>query len=213
MFVTGGTGYLGVPLIRELLRRGHTVRALVRPGSGGELPPEASRVVGNALDAVTYRDHITPADTLVHLVGTPRPSPAKAAEFRQVDLVSVEVAVMAALHAGIRHFIYLSVAQPAPIMRAYVEVRRQGEALIRASGLVATFLRPWYVLGPGHRWPWLLVPMYAVMSVVPATSEGARRLGLVTRRQMVDALVRAVEDPPEWVRVMEVPEIRSGGTR
>lgn len=213
MFVTGGTGYLGVPLIGELLRRGHGVRALVRPGSGAELSPEATRVVGNALDAVTYRDHIAPADTLVHLVGTPRPSPAKAAEFRQVDLVSVAAAVMAALHAGIRHFVYLSVAQPAPIMRAFVEVRREGEALIRASGLVATFLRPWYVLGPGHRWPWLLVPMYAVMSVVPATSEGARRLGLVTRRQMVDALVRAVEHPPEWVRVMEVPEIRSGGAR
>jgi uncharacterized protein YbjT (DUF2867 family) len=184
----------------------------VRPGSGGDLPPEATRVVGNALDAASYRDHVAPADTLVHLVGTPRPSPAKAAEFRRVDLGSVEAAVMAALHAGIRHFVYLSVAQPAPIMRAYVEVRREGEALIRASGLVATFLRPWYVLGPGHRWPWLLVPMYAVMSVVPSTGESARRLGLVTRKQMVGALVQAVEEPPEWVRVVEVPEIRAAGT-
>jgi uncharacterized protein YbjT (DUF2867 family) len=213
VFVTGATGYLGVPLIRELLRRGHVVRALVRPGSGAELPPDATRVVGNALDAATYRDQVTPADTLVHLVGTPRPSPAKAAEFRRVDLVSVEAAVGAALHAGIRHFVYLSVAQPAPIMRAYVEVRREGEALIRASGLVATFLRPWYVLGPGHRWPWLLVPLYAVMSIVPSTSDGARRLGLVTRRQMVSALTRAVEEPPEGVRVVEVPEIRAGGAR
>jgi uncharacterized protein YbjT (DUF2867 family) len=213
VFVTGGTGYVGVPLIRELLRRGHLVRALVRPGSGAELPREATRVAGNALDAVTYRDQVAPADTLVHLVGTPRPSPAKAAEFRRVDLVSVEAAVTAALHAGIRHFVYLSVAQPAPIMRAYVEARREGEALVRASGLAATFLRPWYVLGPGHRWPWLLVPVYAVMSVVPATSDGARRLGLVTRRQMVSALVRAVEEPPERVRVVEVPEIRSGTSR
>jgi uncharacterized protein YbjT (DUF2867 family) len=195
------------------LQRGHAVRALVRPGSGGELPPAVTRVVGNALDAVTYCDQVAPADTLVHLVGTSRPSPAKAAEFRRVDLVSVEAALAAALHAGIRHFVYLSVAQPAPIMRAYVEVRREGEGLIRASGLVATFLRPWYVLGPGHRWPWLLVPMYAVLSVVPSTNEGARRLGLVTRKQMVAALVRAVEEPPEWVRVVEVPEIRSGGSR
>lgn len=210
MFVTGGTGYLGMPLIRELLQRGHAVRALVRPGSGAELPPGATRIVGDALDAASYRDEVAPADTLVHLVGTARPGPSKAAEFRRVDLVSVEAAVMAALHAGVQHFVYLSVAQPAPIMRAYVEVRREGEALLRASGLVATFLRPWYVLGPGHRWPWLLVPLYAAMSVLPSTSDGARRLGLVTRRQMVGALVRAVEEPPEWVRVVEVPEIRSG---
>ena len=38
VFVTGGTGYLGRPLIRELLIRGHTVRALVRPGSEKKLP-------------------------------------------------------------------------------------------------------------------------------------------------------------------------------
>lgn len=168
-------------------------------------------MVGDALEPGSYRDQVAPADTLVHLVGTPRPGPAKAAEFRRVDLVSAEAAISAALHAGVQHFVYLSVAQPAPVMRAYVAVRREAEALVRASGLVATFLRPWYVLGPRHRWPWLLLPMYAVLSVIPSTSDGARRLGLVTRRQMVGALVRAVEAPPDWVRVVEVPEIRSSG--
>lgn len=33
MFIAGGTGYIGWPLIRELLERGHTVRALARAGS------------------------------------------------------------------------------------------------------------------------------------------------------------------------------------
>jgi GNAT superfamily N-acetyltransferase len=41
VFVTGGTGYIGRPLVAELLRRGHSVRALVRPGSGGRLPDGA----------------------------------------------------------------------------------------------------------------------------------------------------------------------------
>ena len=45
VFVTEGTGYIGRPLA-ELLRRGHSVRALVRPGSGGKLPDGATvRVV------------------------------------------------------------------------------------------------------------------------------------------------------------------------
>ncbi len=201
-----------MPLIRGLLQRGHAVRALVRPGSPTELPPGAERIIGDALRADTYRERIAPSQTLVHLVGTPRPGPAKAAEFRRIDLVSVEAAVSAAVSAGIRHFVYLSVAQPAPVMRAYVAIRVQGEALVRASGLPATLLRPWYVLGPGHRWPWLLVPVYAVLSIIPSTSDGARRFGLVTREQMVRALIRAVENPPEAVRVVEVPEIRSSGT-
>ena len=34
-------------------------------------------------------------------------------------------------------------------MRAYVDVRAEGERLLRESGIPATFVRPWYVLGPG----------------------------------------------------------------
>ena len=196
-------------MIRGLLERGHAVRALVRPSTRAELPAGVERITGDALRADSYRDRVTPADTFVHLVGTPRPSPAKATEFRRVDLVSVEAAVSAAVDARVAHFVYLSVAQPAPVMQAYVSVRREGEERIRASGLAATMLRPWYVLGPGHRWPWLLIPFYAVLSIIPSTSQGARRLGLVTRAQMVAALLRAVEDPPQGVRIVEVPEIRS----
>jgi len=97
-------------------------------------------------------------------------------------------------------------------MRAYIAVREEGEALVRAIGIPVTILRPWYVLGPGHRWPALLVPAYALLERLPPTRDGARRLGLVTREQMVAALVRAVEDPPAaGIRVLDVPAIRRGG--
>ncbi len=210
VFVTGGTGYLGRPLVAELLARGHMVRALVRSGSERRLPPGALPVPGNALDAISFASQVPPADTLVHLVGTPRPSPAKAAEFRAVDLVSIRAGVTAATQAKVSHLVYVSVAQPAPVMRAYVAVRQEGEALIRASGLSATFVRPWYVLGPGHRWPYLLVPLYALLRWLPSTREGARRLGLVTRPQMIRALVGAVELGPKRIRVIDVEQIRSG---
>jgi uncharacterized protein YbjT (DUF2867 family) len=209
VFVTGGTGYLGRPLVAELLARGHAVRALVRPGSERRLPTGAVPVPGNALDPSSFASQVSASDTLVHLVGTPRPSPAKAAEFRAVDLVSIGAAVSAATQAKVAHLVYISVAQPAPVMRAYVAVRQEGEALIRASGLPATFVRPWYVLGPGHRWPYLLMPLYAVLRWLPATREGARRLGLVTRPQMIRALVGAVELGPDGVRVVDVEQIRS----
>ena len=51
----------------------------------------------------------------------------------------------------------------------------------------------------GHRWPYLLIPLYAVLKQLPATRDSALRLGLVTLPQMVAALARAVERPPEGV--------------
>ena len=66
----------------------------------------------------------------------------------------------------------------------------------------------WYVLGPGHRWPYALVPLYAILRRLPATREAADRLGLVTHRAMVGALVHAVENPPaQGVRVLDPPAI------
>ena len=190
VFVAGGTGYLGRPFIEELLARGCEV---------------------HALDATSFCDAIPAGTTIVHLVGTPHPSPAKAAEFLSVDLASTRAATTAATEAGAAHFVYVSVAHPAPMMKAYIAARVAGEALVSATGISATILRPWYVLGPGHRWPYVLVPFYAILRAIPATRASAARLGLVSHREMISALVRAVATAPtSGVRTVEVPGIRSG---
>ena len=165
--------------------------------------------MGNALDAASFVDAIPRGSTIVRLVGTPHPSPAKAAEFRSIDLASIRATTAAAPRAGAAHLVYVSAAHPAPVMKAYIAARVAGEALVAATGIPATILRPWYVLGPGHRWPYALVPFYALMRAFPATRDGARRLGLVSRRSMIAALVRAVEAAPAGgVRTVEVPEIQ-----
>jgi len=208
-FVIGGTGYLGRPLLEALLARGHEVKALVRDGSEGKLPAGCQAVIGNALEGSSYADQVRPADTLVQLVGVAHPNPSKAAEFRRVDLAAARGAVLAALKSGVQHMVYVSVAHPAPVMKAYIAVRTECEAMMRESGMNATILRPWYVLGPGHRWPYALIPMYWLLECLPKTQAGARRLGLVKREQMVRALVSAVENPCRGIRIVEVPEIRS----
>jgi uncharacterized protein YbjT (DUF2867 family) len=213
VFVTGGTGYIGRRVIAELIARGHGVRALCRAGSRAKLPPGCEAVVGDALDHATFADAVRPGDTYVQLVGTPHPSPRKADEFRRVDLVSARESVAAAAKAGVAHYVYVSVAQPAKVMREYQEVRAEGERMAREAGLNATFVRPWYVLGPGHRWPYLLVPVYALLRAFPSTREQAERLGLVTLDDMVAALVQAVESPAEGVRIVPVPEIRGSRRR
>ncbi|MGH7598265.1 MAG: SDR family oxidoreductase [bacterium] len=208
IFITGGTGYMGTRLIMTLLQRGHEVRALARQGSAPKLPPGCVPIIGNALDKNSYVEHVSPADTFVHLVGVSHPNPSKAEQFRAIDLASVQNSVPAAVAAGVKHFVYVSVAHPAPIMQAYWQVRAECEALIRANRLNATILRPWYVLGPGHWWPYILVPMYWLFERLPSTRDTARRLGLVTLQQMLRALTVAIENPSQGIRILEIEQIR-----
>jgi uncharacterized protein YbjT (DUF2867 family) len=209
VFIAGGTGYLGSRLIPRLVERGHQVCALVRQQSQHRLPAGCTPVVGNALDRKSYESAIGPADSFVQLVGVSHPSPAKAAQFENIDLVAGREAIDAAASAGVQHFVYVSVARPAPVMKAYIEVRARCEGLIRQARLNATILRPWYVLGPGHRWPYALLPAYWLLERLPSTAEGARRLGLVTLEQMLSALMAAIESPCTGVRILSVPEIRT----
>ena len=210
IFITGGTGYMGSRLIPLLAERGFEVMALVRQGSENKLPAACMPVVGNALDGSSYDQYLAGCDTFIQLVGVAHPSPAKAKEFVEIDQRSGIEAIRAAKRAGVAHFIYVSVAHPAPAMQAYIAARSACEAELVASGLNATILRPWYVLGPGHRWPYALIPIYWLAERIPSTREGARRLGLVTVEQMLRALVGAAEHPASGVRIVEVPAIRAG---
>jgi uncharacterized protein YbjT (DUF2867 family) len=205
VFITGGTGYIGSRSILRLLERGHEVRALVRQGSEQKLPRGCTPIIGNALDQSTFINHIKPADTFIQLVGVAHPSPSKTEQFKRVDLVSVRESVAAAKQNGIQHFIYMSVAQPAPIMKEYQAVRAEGERLVRESGMNATFIRPWYVLGPGHYWAYALKPLYWIAEMIPSKREQAKRMGLVTIEQMIATIVHAIENPSSDVKIIEVP--------
>lgn len=183
-------------------------RALVREGSQHKLPDGAQPVLGDPLSAESIERHLAPADTCVQLVGVAHPNPSKASEFRAIDQIAGCAGAEAAARCGVRQFLYVSVAQPAPVMKAYIAARSEVEARIRQLGLNATILRPWYVLGPGRRWPILLKPLYALSGLFPHTRASAERLGLVTDEQMNAALVNAVEDPAVGIRILEVPRIR-----
>lgn len=213
VFITGGTGYIGRRVVLALLAKGRHVKALVRRGSEHKTAAGCQLVVGDPFDRATFLDGIDQGDTFLQLLGVPHPSPAKAQQFIDIDLRSATESVAAASTRSVGHFIYVSVAHPAPVMQAYQDARRRAEQALNDSGLRRTIVRPWYVLGPGHRWPYLLLPVYWVLERVPATRERAQRLGLVTIDQMVSALVNAVEHPPERERIVDVPQIRAAANR
>jgi uncharacterized protein YbjT (DUF2867 family) len=209
VFVTGGTGYMGSRLIPLLAARGHEVIALVRPDSERKLPAGCTPVVGDALHGDSYVQHLAGCDTFVQLVGVAHPSPAKAKEFIAIDQKSALEAIRIAKAAGISHFVYVSVAHPAPAMHAYIAARTACEDELQRSGMNATILRAWYVLGPGHWWPCFLIPFYWIAERIPSKRESALRLGLVTIQQVLNTLANAVDQPALGIKIVEVPAIRA----
>ncbi|MDZ4712470.1 MAG: NAD(P)H-binding protein [bacterium] len=208
VFITGSTGYIGSRVIPVLLENNFEINALIRKGSESKLPEGCNVIYGNALDGSSYEDHVKGCDTFIQLIGVHHPGPGKKNDFLDIDLFSIEQAVPAAVKAGVNYFIYLSVAHPAPAMKEYIDVRRKGEELIIRSGLNASFIRPWYVLGPGHYWPYAFIPFYKLFELIPSTRETALRLGLVKIGQMVRCITYAAENQPDFMRAYDVKDIK-----
>jgi uncharacterized protein YbjT (DUF2867 family) len=208
VFITGGSGYIGRRLIPELIKNNFEVIALARKGSESKIPRGCKVVVGNALDAKTFSNEIPDGCRFIHMIGVAHPSPAKKQQFIDIDLASIKSSVEATREKNISQFIYISVAQPNNVMKDYANVRVQGEELVKANFPNATFLRPFYVLGPGHYWPIALLPLYKILELIPSTSAQAKSLGLITLKQMIHALAFSVNNPVNGIRILDVPMIK-----
>jgi uncharacterized protein YbjT (DUF2867 family) len=211
IFITGGTGYIGRRLIKKLVSRGYDVTALVRQGSESKLPKGVRAIIADPFNASTFQNWIPKGATFIQLLGLSHPSPRNGEQFNEIDLRSVKASADAAAAGGVEHFVYVSVSMAeTTVMKTYQQARRHGEAYVLTKGFRCTFIRPWYVLGPGRWWPALLLPFYAVANLNPRWRKTVEGKTLVTVGRMIDTLLRAVESPPMRQRIFEISHIRQG---
>lgn len=105
--------------------------------------------------------------------------------------------------------LYLSVAmEPSGLMNKFQETKRKAENCIKASGIPFVFIRPWYVLGPGHRWPYLLMPIYKILEWLPATRKKAKAFGLITIDQMLNCIKYLLDNPELKTITFEIEDIK-----
>jgi len=188
VLVTGATGLVGGAVVRELLSRGHRVRALVRPSSDltnlGDQGIELAR--GDVLDRPSVERALAGQDAVVHAAGVPSLDADKATLFA-VNAGGVEVVLGAALSAGVTRAVLTSstavlggstvprVADEETTSSAetigldYFVSKLRGEETaldLAARGLPLVVVRPAFVLGPGD--------LYASSaSIVLALARGA----------------------------------------
>jgi nucleoside-diphosphate-sugar epimerase len=118
VFIAGGSGAIGVPLVRALVSGGHQVTALTRTPSKAELLRAlgATPAVADALDAAALRRVVVdarPTHVVHQLTALPQGGPKTAKELAPTNRLRIEGTrnlVDAAAAAGAKRFVVGSFA-------------------------------------------------------------------------------------------------------
>ena len=109
ILVTGGTGFIGQHLVRQLVSQGYEVRLLLRPSPHSPNLPTGLPVqvaVSSLQDQRGLRAALKGINTVIHLAGTE--SRGSRSDLDGVDINGTHSLTSAAKEAGIDRFIYLS---------------------------------------------------------------------------------------------------------
>ncbi len=168
--LTGASGYTGGHVLKQLLARGDSVKALVREGS---VTPALSAsgveivkgVLGNAEDA---RRLVFGCDAVMHIAAVYRTAGHPDSYYREVNVEGTRLLLEAAREAGIRRFVHTSTVgvhgdvqnppadEDAPIAPSdiYQETKAEADVLARefgrTHGLEVAIVRPGAIYGPGE---------------------------------------------------------------
>ena len=173
--VTGGTGFLGSPVVERLLEQGHEVRALARKTSDiTHLKTTAAEII---LGDIEEYDSLVPAvdgvDVVFHAAARVMPGWGVWEDFEGVTVRGTENMLKASAEAGVSRFVYVSsgtvmgkaaladtpAAETAPYDLEfnrdtnYDWAKMKGEQLAidyhKQGRLPVTVVRPRMVYGPG----------------------------------------------------------------
>src|SRR5688572_13906273 len=202
--ITGGTGFIGKHLARDLAGRGHQVvvisRGLYTRDSGEAFPENVTFVTASVTDTDQLRQAFAGCDAIAHCAGTSQEDGRQT--FQQVHVEGARSAVIAAQQAGIKKFVLVSYLHVRPDIRsAYHTTKWEGEEIVRKSGLNYTILKAGLVYGPGDH---LLNNLGHLLRKLPV-------FALVGLRERTVRLI-AVQDLVDVIRVALLEERLTGQT-
>lgn len=173
--ITGATGFVGSAVLAEALAQGHHVRALARREQPAREGVEWVR--GDLADTAALGVLIQGADAVIHVAGLTNTPDPRAFEGANVTGTANVLAAMTA--AGVRRLVFVSsLAARQPELSAYGASKARAEALVEASGMDWTTVRPPGVYGPRDidyldmlrtaRWGFVPLPPGGASSIIHA---------------------------------------------
>lgn len=180
--VTGSTGFVGRHMVRALLERGHTVRALVRSRSKAEMVLPRGKgdklvlVAGDIGEARAVTELLEGADACINLLGIIREVRGRGVSqtFKKIHVEAARHLVHGCERGGVKRYLQMSALGVSDTGRSeYQKTKFEAETIVRLSTLDWTIFRPSLVHGPesefiqmakgwvtGRDAPWVFIPYF-----------------------------------------------------
>lgn len=196
ILVSGGTGFVGRVLVRQLVNVGHRVRLLIRPSKKSPNVPRGVPVevaVAGLEDVRGLRAAMRGVDVVYHLSGAEQRGAQ--ARLYDVDVRGTHNMAQAAADAQVERFMYIS-HLGADRLAAYPVMRAKGvaEDHIRKSGVPYTIFRSAVLFGPEDHFTTVLARLAHLTPLlfVPA---GSTLLQPLWVEDLVTAMLWSLDNP------------------
>ena len=196
ILLTGGTGFVGRALARQLVEAGYDVRILIRPSPKNPRLPKGVPVevsVVSLTDRRGLQAALRGVDQVYHLAGGESSN-----QLFETDIEGTRNLVRAAEEAGVQRLIYLSHlgadrASAFPVLKA----KGIAEEHIRNGSINYTILRSSIIFGPGDNFTDSLAYLsrIAFPGIIFLPNRGEVRLQPLFVEDLVTCLLWALEKP------------------
>lgn len=150
VFLTGGSGFVGSAIVRELLGREYVVHALSHQRSVASQGLSLREFKGDLFDASALDEAMRDCDAAIHLVGIIMEKRSHGVTFERIHYDGTRSVVDAARRNGVRRFLHMSALGTRPEARSdYHRTKWKAEQYVRDRKLDWTIFRPSLIHGPG----------------------------------------------------------------
>ena len=207
ILITGGTGFIGRALVRQLSDTGYPVRTLLRPSSRTPRLPKGVSVevaLVSLGDVRGLHAALRDVDTIIHLAGTEHQG--RNANLLGTDIQGTRNLAQAAKQAGVSRFIFLSHigadrASAFPVHKA----KGIAEEYVRKSGIPHTIIRSSIVFGPEDHFTTKLASLLrSAPGILPIPGDGQTRIQPLWVEDLVTCLIWALESQETINKTYEV---------